>query len=63
VLIQYGAKDQIVAESEANDIYKAFSSEQKELVIYEDAFHELFLKRHPEKWRKEISEFLAVTDR
>lgn len=61
VLIQYGTKDQLVKKNEVEDIYDAFASADKKLVIYDGATHEYFLKKNPERWRKEVEEFLIRT--
>jgi alpha-beta hydrolase superfamily lysophospholipase len=58
VLLQCGAKDQLVTKEEADQIFKAISSKQKELVVYEDANHESFLHKDPEKWKQHIQKFM-----
>ena len=58
VLIQYGALDKLVTPEEINCVFKHVASNNKKLVIYEDAGHESFLVHHPERWRQEISDFL-----
>jgi alpha-beta hydrolase superfamily lysophospholipase len=58
VLMQYGNKDQMVLRYETDAIYESIVSKNKKLVIYEEASHELFLRKDPAVWRKEIKAFL-----
>ena len=59
VLMQWGALDDFVLKDETSEIYKAIASQQKKLVIYEHAGHEMFLENDPAKWRTEIGRFLG----
>jgi alpha-beta hydrolase superfamily lysophospholipase len=61
VLMQYGEKDELVLPYETNAIYKAISSTNKKLVIYEDAGHELFFRKDPVTWKREVETFLSRT--
>lgn len=60
VLLQYGAKDQLVSRKEIDETYNAISSPDKKLVIYPDARHESLLLHDPVRWNKEIDEFLGI---
>jgi alpha-beta hydrolase superfamily lysophospholipase len=59
VLVQYGALDQIVSERETNSIFDRIACNDKRLVKYPTANHELLLNKNPDKWRKEVNEFLV----
>lgn len=59
VIVQWGAKDTYVLKKEAESIYNALASADKKLVVYEHAGHESMAQKETEKWRKEITEFLA----
>lgn len=63
VLMQWGAKDNMVLQYETDNIYNALSSKNKKLVIYENADHESLLLNDPIKWRIEIEEFLTENGR
>lgn len=58
VLLEYGSRDQLVDPEDIKSIYKAISSPDKKLVVYEGANHESFLNKDPLLWRKEVGEFL-----
>lgn len=58
VLLEYGVLDKIVSEKETNSIFEHIASNNKKLVRYENAGHELFLNKDALKWRKEIKEFV-----
>lgn len=58
VLLQYGSKDQYVEKSEIDRIYNNVPSANKELVLYEDAYHEQLLHNDPVLWRRKVEEFL-----
>ena len=58
VLLQYGAKDDLVLKRETETIYNAIASGNKQLVVYENAFHESFLRNDPVLWRREVERFL-----
>ena len=60
VLLQYGTKDQLVSRKEIDDIYNAIPSVNKKLVVYPYAYHEPLIQRDPERWNKEIDEFLGI---
>jgi alpha-beta hydrolase superfamily lysophospholipase len=60
VLLQYGAKDQLVSRKEIDEIYNAIPSIDKKLVIYNNARHESLLQHDPVRWNKEIDEFLGI---
>lgn len=58
VLMQYGEKDDLVLQYETDAIYNAIASTRKRLVMYDNATHELFLKKDPVTWKKEVRAFL-----
>jgi alpha-beta hydrolase superfamily lysophospholipase len=58
VLMQYGALDKLVTGEETNSIFRHIAYADKKLVIYKNANHESFVRKDPELWRKEVSEFL-----
>ena len=58
VLMQAAGLDNFVSKQEAEDIYRSIHSNNKKLVIYEDAGHEFLLKNDPVKWRTEVQSFL-----
>ena len=60
VLLQYGTRDQLVNREEIDEIYNAIPSTNKKLVIYQDAYHESLLQYDPDRWKKEIDEFLGI---
>jgi alpha-beta hydrolase superfamily lysophospholipase len=60
VLLQYGARDQIVLHSEVKKIFSALASRQKKLVEYDHAGHESLLLNDPVKWRKNVENFLEA---
>lgn len=59
VLLQYGAKDQLVSRKEIDNIYNAIPSANKKLVIYPEARHESLLQHDAVRWNKEIDEFFG----
>ena len=42
VLILHGSDDRIVNPSDSRFLYELVSSEQKQLIIYEDFYHEIY---------------------
>lgn len=58
VLMQTGAKDEFVLQSESEKIFKAIASADKKLVVYEKGQHESFLRHDAAKWRIEVEGFL-----
>lgn len=60
ILLQWGKKDQYVMRDEIGNIYHRLSSENKKLVVYSDAGHELFLRNDPLIWQKEVQNFLST---
>ena len=58
VLLQYGALDKIVSTEETNAIFDHIGSANKKLVKYETADHEFLLDKDPDRWRKEVNEFI-----
>lgn len=58
VLEHYGEKDELVLKSEAEAIYKSIPSTSKKLVVYENGFHESFLRKDPVTWKREVDTFL-----
>ena len=58
VLLQWGAKDNMVLKYETDKIFSAIASPNKKLVIYENADHESFLENDPIKWRLSVEKFL-----
>ncbi|HUR66280.1 MAG TPA: alpha/beta hydrolase [Chitinophagaceae bacterium] len=63
VLVQWGTLDNFVLAGEIQKIYNAITSTNKKLVIYEDAQHESFLRKDPDKWRREIEGFLSANNK
>jgi alpha-beta hydrolase superfamily lysophospholipase len=59
VLMQYGEKDELVLKYETDAIYSAIASSHKKLVIYDDAAHELFFRKDPAMWNREVEGFLS----
>jgi alpha-beta hydrolase superfamily lysophospholipase len=57
VLLQYGTNDQLVSREETDNIYNAFSSTNKKLILYYGARHESLLNYDSPRWRYEIDEF------
>jgi len=60
VLVQHGALDPRVTLAETKAIYAAIPHNRKKLVIYESSKHESLCRREPEKWKKEIKDFLFL---
>lgn len=58
VLVQWGEKDQYVRRSEIDKVFENLGSSEKKLVIYPDADHESFLSVDPNKWTKEVNDFM-----
>lgn len=58
VLLQWGAKDNMVLKYETDKVFNAIASSKKKLVIYENADHESFLENDPVKWRLTVEKFL-----
>lgn len=61
VLMQYGKKDQLVKQYETDEIFRSIASENKKLVIYEQAGHQPLLLQDPGTWKREIGRFLEQT--
>ncbi len=59
VLVQHAAKDGRVALQESQNIFNNIPHDHKKLVIYQTAIHESLCAKEPEKWKKEIKEFLS----
>ena len=60
LLLQWGKKDQYIMQDEIENIYRRLASENKKLVVYPDAGHELFLRTDPLVWQKEVQSFLST---
>ncbi|WP_315819729.1 hypothetical protein [Paraflavitalea speifideaquila] len=58
VLVQHAAKDPRVTLVETKAIFKSIPHNRKLLIVYETAKHESLCKREPEKWKREIKNFL-----
>jgi uncharacterized protein len=58
VLLQYAALDKIVSSEETNSIFGHIVSNDKKIVKYENADHGFLLNYDPQKWRKEVYDFL-----
>jgi alpha-beta hydrolase superfamily lysophospholipase len=58
VLVQHAAKDGRVTLKESETIFHNIPHDNKKLVVYETAIHESLCVKEPEKWKKEIKEFL-----
>jgi alpha-beta hydrolase superfamily lysophospholipase len=59
VLLQSGALDKWVLPAEINSVFSHIATTNKKMVIYENAEHESFLGSDPEKWIREIRNFLS----
>ena len=57
-LLQWGAKDFRVKESETRSIYNNLNAKEKQLVIYENSGHESLCKKENEKWMQNVAAFL-----
>jgi len=57
-LLQWGAKDYRVQQSETDAIYNNLGTPNKKLVVYENAGHESLCKREHDKWMQNVSTFL-----
>lgn len=60
VLMQWGALDNYVLQTETYKVYNAIASANKKLVVYDRAGHESLLQNDPVKWRIETERFLAA---
>jgi uncharacterized protein len=58
VLVQYGARDNLVLPRETRRIFDHIRFSQKKLVEYPDAVHESLVQHDPSRWRKEMQDFL-----
>ena len=63
VLLQWGTLDNLVLRDEIEKIYNSTASNNKKLVIYNNALHESFLRKDPLKWGLEIDHFLEINSR
>lgn len=63
VLIQWGAEDNVVLKRETEEIYGALTTQNKKLVVYENAGHESLLQKYPSKWQSEIEGFFRSADK
>jgi alpha-beta hydrolase superfamily lysophospholipase len=57
VLVQWGRKDRYVSYKEVQRIYQSLSSNDKELVVYENADHESLIQVEPTLWNQEVKKF------
>jgi alpha-beta hydrolase superfamily lysophospholipase len=60
VLVQHAGKDGRVTLQESQTIFNNIPHEHKKLVVYETAIHESLCVKEPEKWKREIKEFLSA---
>ena len=58
VLLQWGAKDKRVTESETNDLFRNISSHNKIMIKYQQSGHESLFKKETAKWVSVMSFFL-----
>ena len=58
VLLQWGTKDHLVTPEETQNIFDHLSSQNKKLVVYEDAVHSSLLNQDPIQWKREMEQFL-----
>lgn len=58
-LIACGGKDQHISHKEISRIYDNIMSDKKELQIYAESIHELYINKYPQKWKQNIKDFLA----
>ena len=58
VLLQWGNVDEYVLKDETEKIFKAIGSENKQLIVYEDAGHGPLIAANEQQWQKSVSEFL-----
>jgi alpha-beta hydrolase superfamily lysophospholipase len=59
VVVQYGAKDQLVSRKEIDEIYNAIPGENKELIIYPDAAHESLLHHDAERYKSLLDKYMG----
>ena len=59
VLLEWGANDRFVMQSEMDNLYVNLASTNKKLVIYPDAGHYSFLQADQAEWEKQMQAFLA----
>jgi uncharacterized protein len=57
-LVDWGALDIRVTRKETEDIYNALATKEKKLVIYDHAGHQSLSANEPDKWIKNVTEFL-----
>jgi uncharacterized protein len=62
VVLQYGDKDQLVNRKEIDEIYNAIPDENKELIIYPDAYHESLLNYDAERYKLILDKYLGVAE-
>lgn len=60
-LLLYGAKDQRVSRQEIDQIYANLAGE-KELVVFPNSGHEIYLNDHRADWNRSVDGFLALSD-
>lgn len=58
ILILHGSADRIVSPSDSKFLYELVSSEQKQLIIYEDFYHEIYNDPGHEQVYQDISSWL-----
>ncbi len=59
VLLQWGRSDPRVSQAETQLIFANLRAKKKRLVIYEESGHQSFCRHETDKWKKEVSDFLA----
>jgi len=57
-LLQWGALDPRVAESETKTILENLNGLDKNLVVYENSAHQSYCKNESERWRESVKSFL-----
>jgi alpha-beta hydrolase superfamily lysophospholipase len=56
--VQWGSDDAYVLKWEIDSVFKAITSTDKKLVVYENAFHESLFRRNRTLWKSEVNLFL-----
>lgn len=59
-LIMHGEKDKLIAVSGSRELYAGISSEEKQLKIYKDFYHEIFNELDRDKVLKDLRDWLAA---
>jgi uncharacterized protein len=60
VLMEWGAKDDLVTKKETESIFNNLASKNKRLLVYPEGGHGAFLNIDPVTWQKEVQSFLKT---